>query len=370
MHGTTESYTWNDDILSFLPQEQWPSLVNQAVDAMIRNPRNQAAESVLEKACMQCPESLHPHLETIFNQNMLGNTYYAPWPWRNAGQTSLPFLAQIIADESRDRTRAYRALLETRDPFIINWLKSQPFDVGEEYWREAGLSRNGDTVVSMHSERVWHIVFPEGYFDDAERPAWLRKIHPTWQADDEPCETAPFGGGAEGLCTFCGKRLHHLLTLGPVAQGIGVSHLKSLSLVACLSCLGWEQAVTFFSHSQSGEIRSIGGDGTIRTPQFPVGPLRETTIQLRMTSQRWYWQSWGDSNSRQNLHRIGGPPSWVQSADYPNCPRCEQAMHFLLQLDSDLPQADGGEWLWGSGGCAYCFWCDDCRISAWLWQCT
>jgi hypothetical protein len=45
-------------------------------------------------------------------------------------------------------------------------------------------------------------------------------------------------------------------------------------------------------------------------------------------------------------------------------------MGYLLQLDSDLPTADGGEWLWGSGGIAYGFWCDPCGVSSFLWQCT
>lgn len=45
-------------------------------------------------------------------------------------------------------------------------------------------------------------------------------------------------------------------------------------------------------------------------------------------------------------------------------------MTFLLQLDSDLPTEDGGEWLWGSGGIGYLFWCDSCKVSGLLWQCT
>ena len=45
-------------------------------------------------------------------------------------------------------------------------------------------------------------------------------------------------------------------------------------------------------------------------------------------------------------------------------------MTALLQLDSDLPTADGGEWLWGSGGIGYVSWCDDCAISGAQWQCT
>ena len=45
-------------------------------------------------------------------------------------------------------------------------------------------------------------------------------------------------------------------------------------------------------------------------------------------------------------------------------------MRFMLQLDSQLPDQDGEEWLWGSGGVAYGFNCAACRTTAYLWQCT
>jgi hypothetical protein len=45
-------------------------------------------------------------------------------------------------------------------------------------------------------------------------------------------------------------------------------------------------------------------------------------------------------------------------------------MPFLMQLDLDLPTQEGGEWLCGSGGIDYGFWCDRCKFSAFHWQCT
>jgi hypothetical protein len=45
-------------------------------------------------------------------------------------------------------------------------------------------------------------------------------------------------------------------------------------------------------------------------------------------------------------------------------------MSFLLQLDSELVTQEEAEWLWGSGGIGYFFWCDGCKISGGLYQCT
>jgi hypothetical protein len=126
----------------------------------------------------------------------------------------------------------------------------------------------------------------------------------------------------------------------------------------------------FYLHDENGCPSNVGYNGPAVKPQFPAGPLKETEIQLAETPRRWYWQDWGRSNSRENLNRIGGEPCWIQSAEYPQCPLCQRLMRYLLQLDSDLPMMDGGEWLWGSGGIAYGFWCDQCKVSGFFWQCT
>ena len=106
------------------------------------------------------------------------------------------------------------------------------------------------------------------------------------------------------------------------------------------------------------------------SPEFPAEALEQCFATIVKTPQRWFWQDWALSNSRENLNRIGGEPCWIQDAEYPTCPRCTTTMKFLFQLDSHLPTSDEGEWLWGSGGLCYGFWCNPCRVSAYLWQCT
>jgi hypothetical protein len=180
----------------------------------------------------------------------------------------------------------------------------------------------------------------------------------------------PFGGNSENPCLLCGETLHRLLVLDPVPPRLGVTELRRIELATCLSCLGWEQQPLFYQHDNDGCPANIGYDGSTREPQFPVGPLKEAEAMLAETPRRWFWQDWGLSNSRENLNRIGGEPCWVQDAEFPNCPRCKRLMNYLMQLDSDLPTADGDEWLWGSGGIGYGFWCDHCKVSGFLWQCT
>ena len=139
-------------------------------------------------------------------------------------------------------------------------------------------------------------------------------------------------------------------------------------MVTCLSCLGWSDETLFFRHGEQGELQALGAKPA--EPEFPAVALPETVATLAPTPRRWLWQDWALSNGRENLHRVGGHPSWIQSAQYPACPDCQRLMPFLMQLDSNLPTANGEDWLWGSGGICYVFWCDACAISAALWQCT
>ena len=124
------------------------------------------------------------------------------------------------------------------------------------------------------------------------------------------------------------------------------------------------KVVLFIATSLDGNIAS--SDGTIELwlrrppvkPEFPFCPLKEAEAYLTETPRRWRWQDWALSNSRENLNRIGGEPCWIQDAEYPQCPSCQRVMAYLMQLDSGLPTDDEGEWLWGTGGIGYGFWCD------------
>lgn len=62
------------------------------------------------------------------------------------------------------------------------------------------------------------------------------------------------------------------------------------------------------------------------------------------------------------VSQIGGLPSWVQDAAYPNCPDCEKTMTFIAQLDNaQFPRREG---------IYYAFLCADCRITATTYQQT
>ena len=186
----------------------------------------------------------------------------------------------------------------------------------------------------------------------------------------QPTQQVAIGGRLEGLCTICGGRLHRLLQFDPapehLALGVGVA-----TIAVCLSCLGFEAYKLFYAHTAYGTVECLQGGNGKRQPEFPAATLLGATATLHAAEPRWFYQDWGASNGRQNLNRIGGPPTWVQYAEYHPCPKCAETMCFILQLDADLFDEDGGQRDWGNGGgICYVLWCRTCSISCLFSQFT
>ena len=216
------------------------------------------------------------------------------------------------------------------------------------------------------SQRVYHIIFPRGYFGAPYAPH-LAKRHPTWRFEsgeagyklggvlDEP------GGDAQ-------NPLFHIITLDPLPRDLPVRSLPRLSLAAHVREIN-EGEIVFYEHDAQGMPRRIGERTQVEYVQDE--PIKECEVALAPTAARWATQDWGMSNSRQNLARIGGEPSWIQGALVPTCPICGEKMEFLMQLDSELSSCEqGGEVYFGSGGILYVFWCERTQVSAFFMQCT
>ena len=397
MRALPEGGTFLDAALSFLPEEDWPQIIEKAVAALEADDHNEAAEAVTSYASLQCLPAVHPHLERLFHIDTLFQSYSGVYAWRESGIQHFTTLRQHLEQSvspsdtasshyrrsyGDKRLRAWQAMLETRCPEVLEFAFSSagtlhltPDEV-RAYSHQVGYEVREGAAQSLYSNTVFHLAFPEGFLP--LRPDF-QASHPTWHFQG----TGPllrFGGGCPGVkCSVCGETVHHLLTLAPIPEVIGVSGLPSLTLATCLSCLGWEVSPLFYAHGADGTPRPLESAVEPHAPQFPSPPLQETTVRLAKTPPRWRWQDWGLSNGRESLHRIGGHPCWIQDAEYPACPHCRQTMHFLLQLDSELPlqSGEGGPIEdtmdvieWGSGGIAYGFWCDSCRVSGFLWQCT
>ncbi|MFC2346083.1 hypothetical protein [Campylobacter sp.] len=216
------------------------------------------------------------------------------------------------------------------------------------------------------SQRVYHIIFPRGYFG-APYAAHLAKHHPTWRFEGGEARYR-LGGVLDEADGDAQNPLFHLITLDPLPRDLPVRSLPRLILAAHVREVN-EGEIVFYEHDAQGMPRRIG-ERTQVEYAFDE-PIKECEVTLAPTPARWTAQDWGMSNSRQNLARIGGEPSWIQGALVPTCPICGEKMEFLMQLDSELPSCEqGGEVMFGSGGILYVFWCEQTQVSGFFMQCT
>ncbi len=215
-------------------------------------------------------------------------------------------------------------------------------------------------------QRVYHIIFPHGYFGAPYAPH-LAKHHLTWRFEGGEAGYK-LGGVLDEADGDAQNPLFHLITLDPLPRDLPVRSLPRLTLAAHVREIN-EGEIVFYEHDAQGMPRRIGERAQVEYVQDE--PIKKCEVALAPTPARWAAQDWGMSNSRQNLARIGGEPSWIQGASAPTCPICGEKMEFLMQLDSELPSCEqGGEVMFGSGGILYVFWCERTRVSAFFMQCT
>jgi hypothetical protein len=366
-----------DTLLSHLTEKEFAVVVEAAM-LKVEAGKTESAESVIRCASLQFPHLLTPFLRDLFSLRPNCGTYCEEWPWRAADSTEREFLKQLVQSGPNQaiRKRAWRCLIQAGDREYLRMAAGHPFFGGvgdgnfDDYALWVGLDTSPDGFRRLHSNQSHHIIFPNGYFADEDRPPWLsRAIHPTWSLDEPGQATGRLGGTVAGECGMCGGPLHLLLEIDDASALLPIQ-VGRLQLCTCMSCLGWEAGELFFRHDASGTPAPFEVAAQRVEPEFPVEPLKASKVRYVPSTARWSVQDWALSNSRENLNRIGGAPCWVQSDQYPRCPCCDDRMFFIAQLDSELPPAGGGQWLWGSGGICYLFWCNRCSISANLWQCT
>lgn len=349
--------------LATLKDDEWEPLVQAAISALSAY-KNEPAMSLLNQADAEHPEILQRYLKELFLAEHYFCQFYNYKPWRDGGIEQISFLESFLENPDL-RERALGALLELRLPEALALI---PPETDPLFFHNIGFSREPNEFRQLYPREIYHLQFAHAYAANWLGDDWVPDE--TWmEVKERPYQ---FGGLVEGqCCATCGDILDHLLTF-PASEYLPSScSLPSLTLATCNGCLGWEPRVIFLHHDVAGVPQSEAPLEPA-TPEFNDVPFEKTTVALTPVSERYRWQEW---THQENIHRLGGHPTWIQEPEYPDCPGCQRTMTFLLQLNSRLPfvwpnpeEVEVMEW--GSGGIAYFFWCDACRVSAGTWQCT
>lgn len=246
MENYPKGGTFFDAALSFLPLEDWPAVVHQAMVRLRSDPANKAAESILEYANQQCPATLQPYTEEIEEIAFLSDNLY---------------------------------LREFDDP------------------------------PSLYPAHALHMTFPTSYLTELleNRSAKAEnRCHPTWVETPENSSTFPLGGMSKAICGICSGHLHHIITFDRIPDGLGVTDLPALELSVCLACLSLGCTVLSYQHDERGHPHDISQDK--RWPQFTEVResfyFKSTTVALADLGPRWQrrYLELGLERGRHGLH--------------------------------------------------------------------
>ncbi len=376
LKGFEKGATIFNDSLSYIEKEQFAELIALALD-ILKQKANENAAEVIEYASLQFPELLHEHIELLFELRPNESAYYSDYPWRNLPIDKIDSFKDRFENPQTslsDKQKLFNCLLETRNLDVIesafqfakntNLFDKEDIENYLTYYLESvGYTLKDGKIVSYCPNPVFHICFPDKYFTN-DGPVYLsKKQHPTWNL--KPAEEQYEFGGI--IKEDENNPFIHIITLNPIPEYLKISHLTNLTLGMHIRELNEYESV-FYKHDEFGMPNKIGETKEIEF--YNDLPIQKTNVSFAKSPQRWGYQSWGSSNSRENLFRLGGEPTWIQGADVLTCPICNEKMDFLMQLDSELPNTENDEVYFGSGGICYIFWCDKSKVSGYIMQCT
>lgn len=169
---------------------------------------------------------------------------------------------------------------------------------------------------------------------------------------------------SHGTCPWCGRQLVALLDLDITSDILSFMRLPiaRLRVTTCdvCSCYG-----TVFSRN-NGVEDSVWHSSNARPKYLPDDssqwpPLPERPLVLSGTARHFMESASWTIEPSVAFSQIGGLPTWVQDAEYPNCPDCDQKMLFIGQISNE----DYDQW---SEGIYYCFVCANCNVTATTYQ--
>ena len=243
------------------------------------------------------------------------------------------------------------------------------------------------------------------------RPAWK----PVVEANDGPPTASKFSGTpwiGEGApwpaCGNCQKPLQPFLQLDlgalpeELGQAFGTGMLQLFYCIRddCQGVGGWEPFADDLSRVRvvhpKGSPRKGGIPDT--DPRFPAKRIvgwerfldlpkpdehealglkyvydhKAGTVRLECEELVLFLDNITDSGLAEHIgnselgDKLAGWPAWIQSVEYPNCPRCGKRMTYVFQVDSE----DNIPFMFGDVGCGHITQCPNHKdVVAFGWAC-
>jgi hypothetical protein len=167
-----------------------------------------------------------------------------------------------------------------------------------------------------------------------------------------PCRTS-----AKQKCPACSARLSYLFDFSNLDSQLlaGVFNAPR-RILCCLQCACYGAVFASYQQNDNGEFLAAmepsdtGGDFS-HEPCLRV--LDREPLPVFACAEPFY--------NLNDCSTLGGVPTWLQDGEYPRCLECGRVMPFVAQHDNGELSEEG---------IFYAFYCDDCRVSAVVYQQT
>lgn len=357
-------FTWYlEPACDRLPAAELRRLAGEAVQAR-EDGANDAADDVIAYVSLHQPEALTAHLRSLWEVRPNARSYYASWPWRAADDAEVARLLEVARDPAGpDAQFAAGCLLQTRRPDVLAWLPADRHGLAH-----VGYGRDdAGALTRLHPAAMWHVAYPGPVLEQWAARNPLRVRQSSWPQYSGAGSRHVVSGFTGLGCPECDQPLHRLLRLDPVPAGLGITSRERVEFTWCPGCTPYARS-WHARHAPDGTPADFTVSLVIVPEETDPEDSRaewfipESAVELVPLDKRWTQQDWALSNGRENLHRVGGEPTWIQNADYGDCPGCGRTMPAVAQI--------AVEDLWDAEGICYLLWCDPCAISAVVYQQT
>lgn len=304
--------------------------------------------------CLAC---LHPGSLKRFQPKFIERQIFLPGLiYHDADEECAHELADLIPSSS---TLGQNHLL-----LCMAWAGNAAVQKLFSKWRDSPPSWVADLHVppqAYANEAGWELL-PNGERHDL----FFKTCMPLVKPSDSPglSKGVAVGTSDNQPCPWCGNQFVALLDFDLTNEVVLFMRLAGtrLRVTACHVCSCYGTVLS----KNDGVGGSVGHSSNVRPeylpedssdwPAFPEQPLvLSGTTRHFMESASW------TGLPSAAFSQIGGLPTWIQDAEFPDCPECERKMLFIGQVSNE----DYDQW---SEGIYYCFVCPKCNVTATTYQ--
>lgn len=309
-------------------------------------------DALVGLACLK-PGSLKPFHHRFVETRL----FYPGLIYHDADNLCAASLADLIATSQGMLQRNHLLL-------CMAWAGNAEVQKRFADWRDSPPEWTADLHVPPHAyaqEAGWELL-PNGLRRDLFFQTALPLVPPV--PSSELVSGLNIGSPTHQYCPWCKRQLVSLLDINSTGDALSFLRLQGnhLRVTTCDVCSAY--GVVYSKNDGTGDAEwhpanarpSYLPDDSSEWDTFPERPLA-------LSGERRHFM---ESASWTNVpgvafSQIGGLPTWIQDAEYPDCPDCLQKMMFIGQISNEDfdPNMEGIE---------YCFLCSQCNVTATSYQ--